>query len=229
MPGFAGARNEDVVKWLDSIEEICQRRPIARTEWVNVAFRGLGENVQTVMETIEDDLDTLCREKWTWTWTTFKQAMVGIDKQVKESRSTWEKVNDFRRENPRAVTAAGLGLVGIAAIPLAPALLVGGLNLLGFSAVGPVAGSIAAGAQSAIYGGAVASGSAFALAQSAAMGGVAVAGAGGLVSGAGAAAAGTWLQFSKPKDLPPNAWPRTLKASSDLLLSLMLEQRKQKQ
>lgn len=162
------------------------------------------------------------------------------------SGSTWEKVSDFRRQYPRAVTAAGLGLVGIAAIPLAPALLVGVLNLLGFSAVGPVAGklyfpplhvplneyesgSIAAGVQSAVYGGAVASGSAFALAQSAAMGGVAVAGAGGLVSGVGAAAAGTWLQFSKPKDLPPDAWPSTLKASSDLLLSLMLEQKKQKQ
>lgn len=82
MPGFAGARNEDVVTWLDSIEEICHRRPIARTEWVNVAFRGLQENVKTVMENIEDDLETLCREKWTWTWTTFRLAIVGINSEL---------------------------------------------------------------------------------------------------------------------------------------------------
>lgn len=43
------------------------------------------------------------------------------------------------------------------------------VNALGFSAVGPVAGSIAAGIQSVVYGGAVAKGSLFAAAQSAAM------------------------------------------------------------
>ena len=40
------------------------------------------------------------------------------------------------------------------------------LGAVGFSAAGPVAGSIAAGIQSAVYGGAVAKGSLFACAQS---------------------------------------------------------------
>lgn len=47
--------------------------------------------------------------------------------------------------------------------------VVGVLSLVGFSSNGPVAGSIAAGIQSACYGGAVASGSAFAVAQKIAM------------------------------------------------------------
>lgn len=46
---------------------------------------------------------------------------------------------------------------------------VGALGLIGFSPVGPVAGSIAAVVQSTVYGGAVASGSFFAIAQSIAM------------------------------------------------------------
>jgi len=71
-----------------------------------------------------------------------------------------------------------------------PALAVGGLGLLGFSAVGPVAGSAAALIQSTFYGGAVASGSAFALAQAAAMGGIAVGSAAEVVAGAFALTAG---------------------------------------
>lgn len=43
------------------------------------------------------------------------------------------------------------------------------LGIIGFAATGPVGGSIAAWAQSAFYGGAVASGSWFAAAQAAAM------------------------------------------------------------
>ncbi|KAG8945995.1 hypothetical protein FRC04_012114 [Tulasnella sp. 424] len=57
---------------------------------------------------------------------------------------------------------------------VAPAVAVGALGLLGFSAMGPVAGSVAAGIQASVYGGAVGSGSLFAMAQSAAMGGIAI-------------------------------------------------------
>ncbi|KAG9030318.1 hypothetical protein FS837_003293 [Tulasnella sp. UAMH 9824] len=59
-------------------------------------------------------------------------------------------------------------------VALAPAAALAGLGLIGFSAAGPVAGSVAAGIQASFYGGAVGSGSLFAMAQSAAMGGIAV-------------------------------------------------------
>ncbi|KAG8985006.1 hypothetical protein FRB90_004999, partial [Tulasnella sp. 427] len=51
-----------------------------------------------------------------------------------------------------AATKIALVVGGTAAV--APALAVGGLGLLGFSAAGPVAGSAAAGIQAAVYGGA---------------------------------------------------------------------------
>ena len=121
----------------------------------------------------------------------------------------------FVSDNPGSALA-GLGLIAISAPILGPAVLVGGLNAAGFSAVGPVAGkhkisassvaisspnwaciscsgTFAAAAQSIFYGGAVASGSLFSLAQSAAMGGVVVASGAEIVAGTAALAAGVGI------------------------------------
>lgn len=89
---------------------------------------------------------------------------------------------EYSPTNPTPNQQQMLGLLAVAKIALvvggtvavAPALAIGGLGLLGFSAAGPVAGTVAAGVQSAVYGGAVGSGSLFAIAQGAAMGGIAV-------------------------------------------------------
>ncbi|KAJ7712960.1 hypothetical protein B0H16DRAFT_1811710 [Mycena metata] len=92
----------------------------------------------------------------------------------------------FREDYPTAATAAAVGLAITAPIA-GPIVLVGALNAVGFGAGGVVAGSIAAGIQSAFYGGAVASGSLFAIAQSIGAGGAALAAVGPAVSaGAGA-------------------------------------------
>ncbi|KAG8979697.1 a-factor receptor, partial [Tulasnella sp. 427] len=93
-----------------------------------------------------------------------------------------------------AMVVGGILLVA-GAVVVAPVLAVGALGLVGFSAIGPIAGrsdhrsltalvaiwmliaflgSIAAAIQSVIYGGAVGAGSLFALCQSAAMGGIVV-------------------------------------------------------
>ncbi|KAG8985004.1 hypothetical protein FRB90_004997 [Tulasnella sp. 427] len=88
---------------------------------------------------------------------------------------------------------AGGALLAAGAVVVGPALLVGGLNLVGFSAIGPVAGSIAAGIQSAVYGGAVGAGSLFALCQSAAMGGIVVGSAAEIAAGVAALGAGAGL------------------------------------
>ncbi|KAG7531040.1 hypothetical protein FFLO_04595 [Filobasidium floriforme] len=64
------------------------------------------------------------------------------------------------------------------------------LGYFGFSSIGPVAGSLAAGAQSYFWGAAVPAGGLFAGAQSATMGGGAAAAAGEKVVEAGVAAAG---------------------------------------
>ena len=93
----------------------------------------------------------------------------------------FRRVKEFAKEHPIKFT---LILLGITVTTISVLIL----PILGFSAVGPVAGSIAAGWQSSI--GLVSAGSLFAFLQSAAMGGAAMAGIVGL-GVAGLAIAGT--------------------------------------
>ncbi|KAI9145798.1 hypothetical protein BKA69DRAFT_1049618 [Paraphysoderma sedebokerense] len=92
--------------------------------------------------------------------------------------------------NRNLLLAAGGMIVGAAATPI---LLPAALGAVGFTSAGVAAGSAAAGIQSAVYGGYVASGSAFAVCQSigaAGVGATSVA-AGGVAGGAvGGAVAG---------------------------------------
>jgi len=117
--------------------------------------------------------------------------------------SFWERqmqnVKGFAQENPKFVKGAGAAAVIGGGVVLAPIAAVGLLNLIGFSSIGPVAGSAAA-AWQATYGGSVAAGSAFALAQSAAMGGIAVAGAGEAIVAGAAVAGGVAALRQKKKD-----------------------------
>ena len=80
------------------------------------------------------------------------------------------------RANPKQFTAICIGVILLALACATPAIL----DAIGFSAVGPVAESIAAGWQASM--GTVAAGSIFAFLQSAAMGGAAI----GLFTGVGA-------------------------------------------
>ncbi|KIO20251.1 hypothetical protein M407DRAFT_139678 [Tulasnella calospora MUT 4182] len=98
-----------------------------------------------------------------------------------------------RNRNQWIATIAGGALLTVGALVIGPALAVGALNLVGFGSAGPVAGSIAAGIQSAVYGGAVTSGSIFALCQSAAMGGIAVGSAAEIAAGIAALGVGAGL------------------------------------
>ena len=102
----------------------------------------------------------------------------------------FRRIKKFANERPYRfwLTVSGLTLAGLSACIL---------PILGFSAVGPVAGSIAAGWQSSI--GLVSVGSLFAFLQSAAMGGAAMAGIVGLVAG-GLTIAGLAALTAVPED-----------------------------
>jgi len=92
-----------------------------------------------------------------------------------------------------AALVVGGVLAAMGAVVILPAVAVVVLGLLGFGAAGVVAGSIAAGIQSVVYGGAIVSGSAFALAQAAAMGGIVVGGVAKIIAGALALLTGVGL------------------------------------
>jgi len=117
--------------------------------------------------------------------------------------SFWEQqmqnVKGFAQENPTLVKAGGAAAVVGGGMVLAPIAAVGLLSLVGFSSIGPVAGSIAA-AWQATYGGSIVAGSIFSLAQSAAMGGIVVAGAGEAIVAGAALAGGVAALSQKKKD-----------------------------
>ncbi|KAK7967431.1 uncharacterized protein PG986_001708 [Apiospora aurea] len=111
-----------------------------------------------------------------------KTAEIGYAKAKTEGAKTGQKVVEGIKENPKVVTVGGAVVAGAAT----GGLLMGPvLGAIGFSSIGPVAGSVAAGIQSTGAAGAV-----FSACQSAAMGGYGIAAVLSSFIGAGAAVAG---------------------------------------
>ncbi|KAJ7159217.1 hypothetical protein C8R43DRAFT_994202 [Mycena crocata] len=214
-PIFNGHPDEDVLQWLSSIKEELQQRHVPSMIWVDVAFQFLGEEPRQVMDGVKRKMADIeaGRGGWDWDWKKFSRTLVYIHERVKRdaaenhsgNNSVAEDVRRFRTEHPYASAAAGLGLIVVGGITVAPAILVGTLNVLGFGAGGVAAASIAAGVQSAVYGGAVGAGSLFAMAQSAAAGGVVVAPVVLQAVSAGAVVVGAWLGFGRQAENRPHS------------------------
>jgi len=206
-PIFNADPAKDVSPWIDAIRDSLAQRDVPRQHWVLVAFHFLGDDIRTVLR--EQMMGEVELAAGLWDWDTFTRALIYIDEQLKkdalEQGTSFNRVGDIisrLRQQPGVAAAAGLGLVALGGITVAPAVGVGALNLLGFSASGIVSGSIAAGIQSTFYGGTIASGSAFALAQSAAAGGIVVASAPIQAASAGVMALGAWVGLGRPRNDP---------------------------
>ncbi|KAH8113537.1 hypothetical protein DFH11DRAFT_1727551 [Phellopilus nigrolimitatus] len=189
IPNFNGEGSVD--GWIRALEGHFVQNGIPKNERVELAMLYLSLPVRGCIDSLAGFLETTSEETWNWTWKRLKAALRGINKQFDRL---------FKESIVKIVkTTAAVG----AAFVAGPALFVGGLSLIGFSAVGPVAGSLAATAQSVFYGGAVQAGSAFAFCQSAAMGGSA------LVAVAEASAVGA-AAIAKMKELaerpPSKSW-----------------------
>ncbi|KAG8946510.1 hypothetical protein FRC03_001359 [Tulasnella sp. 419] len=200
----SSAELDNVVRRLESLQLYLAALSEPDPIFVNQNVRGIRQDINRLLN----------RDAWrptaaqTAAYNQFLEEMDDLTGITQTNSKDKGGFSQFTKDHPLLTAACGGALVVGGSLALGPALLVGGLNLLGFSAAGPVAGmrssvfalphmwltilegSIAAGIQSAVYGGAVASGSAFALAQSAAMGGVAVASGAELAAAAVAASAG---------------------------------------
>ncbi|KAJ6467516.1 hypothetical protein C8R47DRAFT_813418 [Mycena vitilis] len=218
-PIFNGLAEEDVQIWLCDIRFGLKQRRVPPAAWVAVATNFLGAELREVMVEAEQKIASLGPTDEVWNWDRFTCALILIHDKVKkdalegksfimlvvrrpfgtrtDSKTVGAVVARLRQDHPVATAAAGIGLITLGGITVGPAVLVGTLNLLGFSASGIVSGSIAAMIQSAVYGGYVASGSAFALAQSAAAGGIVVASVPVQAACASAMGLGAWLGFGR--------------------------------
>ncbi|KAG9030319.1 hypothetical protein FS837_003294 [Tulasnella sp. UAMH 9824] len=152
-------------------------------------FVAVMEEANQMRETIEADQPVRNAD------TAFRAEMLTLLGQVtiREDEARARAEAEANNKNRWLAAVAGGALLTVGAVVVGPALAVGALNLVGFSSVGPVAGSLAATIQSIVYGGAVGSGSIFALCQSAAMGGIVVGSAAEIAAGLAALGAGAKL------------------------------------
>ncbi|KAJ7061696.1 hypothetical protein C8F01DRAFT_1369187 [Mycena amicta] len=187
--------DQDVFDWLTDRAAELTTRGVPRQSWVAKSLHLLEAEIKSEVRARAALRKTQAEE---WAWYQFATVLLDVVENIRAQpeEKVIERMNHptkeqssftrFRAEHPIAAVATGVGLA-IATPILAPIVMVGALNAVGFGAAGVAAGSIAAGIQSIFYGGAVASGSAFAIAQSIGAGGAALAVAAPLVSAGGAA------------------------------------------
>ncbi|CAK5263808.1 unnamed protein product [Mycena citricolor] len=181
-PIFSGTPDESVETWLATIRLGLKFRQAPQELWVRIALHFLSEDVQRVVRATQDMMQQLEPGLDVWEWGWFTRVLMVVHERVKQDNKQEPNgtniggaIQELRDNHPFLAGAAALGLVAVGGAVVVPAVLVGTLNILGFTATGVAAGSAAAWIQSVAYGAAVGSGSAFAWAQSAAMGGIVVA------------------------------------------------------
>jgi len=142
-PLFDGLSKDQPQTWLNTIQRRSQQKFIPDAQWSDVAIYFLRGDLQTVMLNIKENSATP-----QWEWQNFKSTLIEIweaSKKTIDNETSAKKI---------IVTSAGVILIGGGALLAVPGAALGALSLAGFSATGPVAGSLAAMTQSAVYGGA---------------------------------------------------------------------------
>ncbi|KAF8959811.1 hypothetical protein BDZ97DRAFT_1922607 [Flammula alnicola] len=141
---------EALKDWLPRMETELSASGIPQTQWSDAAILFLEGSVNIAMRAQRQrrtDTGILV-----WPWDEFTTALLEVV--VEDTKPSALEI--FRKEHPVATTtaavAAGTGLVVVGSTMLAPALVVGGLHAIGFTAGGVAGGSIAAGLHSAFYG-----------------------------------------------------------------------------
>jgi len=158
-PTFSDLPGENVGMWLSKIRLGCKMRGISRQRWTDVAMNFISGELKDVLMGMRKFMQESGQSEWSWE--SFETDLTGICEEAKRNRNIDIDENDsesglkkFTREHPHLATTAGIALIGTGSLIIAPALALGALNIVGFSAIGPVAGSLAAALQSVIYGGA---------------------------------------------------------------------------
>jgi len=148
-PLFDGLSKDHPQSWLNLIQTQSQDKFLPDTQWSDVAIYFLEGNLQKVMQTLRLQTPQ-------WDWQQFKSTLIEIweasKKPIDNGNSPESKKPVGDGKSPEFW--AGVMLVGGGVVLAAPFVTLSALSLAGFSATGPVAGSLAAMTQSAVYGGA---------------------------------------------------------------------------
>jgi len=180
---------DDLPEWIARVEEDLGD-VIPRSQWADAAIIYLvGYEALKMRQQRERRMEAGASD--IWIWEDFQKSL----SQVLEERDSRTGMQTFREDHPTAATVATAGLVTAGSLLLAPAIVVGGLSAVGFTASGVAGGSIAAGLQSTFYGGMTTG--LFSACQS--IGATWVVGSGSVIYGIGSLAAGAILGSSSRK------------------------------
>ncbi|KAK1235618.1 hypothetical protein PQX77_001150 [Marasmius sp. AFHP31] len=181
---------EDAQHWLRHIDRQCDRYGIPSEQRTQAALHFMRGGVHDVFS---DAVRTLEEEGEELSWDDFKQTLLELEAAGKAQLSGSQgptsnnSENESKSQNKLIARMTGGGLIAGGSSVLLPSAGIATLNAVGFTSSGVAAGSLAAGLQSAIYGGAT--GGLFSICQS--IGATAVvASPVGLALGAGAVAVG---------------------------------------
>lgn len=198
-----GLPHEDIKLWLQHTALKCREYNIPSQQWTLVAIHFLEGDLKTVMQGLQDHVDNSGLAGWDWE--SFGVELAGICDQAKNQRARdtedLTELEKFMRDHPFLATSAGVTLIGAGCIVVAPTIALGLLNIVGFGALGPVGGSLAATIQSIVYGGAT--GGVFSVLQSFAMT-TAAASSTALTGAVAAITGGTWFIKKSVSGGPPN-------------------------
>ncbi|PPQ99350.1 hypothetical protein CVT26_014013 [Gymnopilus dilepis] len=178
---------EDILAWANRVEECMTEAEIPEEQWSEAALLFIQDSSVSIemrrgkQRHLDDGFDV-------WSWKEFLEVL----SELLDSRGMLQKL---REDHPTAVKVAGAGLVIAGGTVLGPAMVVGGLNSVGFTSTGVATvyyaiGSLATTVQSMFYGGATSG--LFSICQS--IGATAVsASAGTVISAVGSVVAGVGL------------------------------------
>ncbi|KAF9067566.1 hypothetical protein BDP27DRAFT_1364771 [Rhodocollybia butyracea] len=148
---YNGRPNEDITAFIDSIERNSQLLNIPRVQWVDVALYFMAESVQKVMQKYKENIleSDKTNDDNLWKDCTVHNA-------AQQSAPPF-LVSDGDGEDPNSelflrAAAEGVAVAGVT-YAVGPAVVLAALNAVGFTSSGVLAGSVAAGVQSIVYGG----------------------------------------------------------------------------
>jgi len=195
----------DLGRWIAQVEAYMTETEKPREDWANYALQHhIADPIRNALERIRRIIIGKVNRNVPWSWNLLKVTLVGAQAQI-DNASLFDQFKDCHRKHKTAFIVAETGLAVCGFALLAPFAIISGLGAIGFSAAGPVAGSLAAAIQSSI--GLVEAGSAFALAQSVTMTPAIIAAASsGAVVGAGAITAGVTGLAYDVKTPPSVTW-----------------------
>ncbi|KAL0573364.1 hypothetical protein V5O48_008583 [Marasmius crinis-equi] len=152
---YSGTPEEDARNWLRHIDRQCDRYAIPTEDRIEAALHFMRGDVQTLFR---DSFRQLVEEGEELSWEEFKESLIDLAERVHKPKSESEPSSSSQqtasRKNKLLARMAGGGLIAGGSSVLLPTAGIATLNAVGFTSSGVAAGSLAAGIQSLVYGGA---------------------------------------------------------------------------